>query len=380
MSSPFFSFLIYLNSRQNKKCRFLRFIKSFISNPDQYRKDDIPILLTNSVKYELTLFSKYNDLSIVEYAIELAYAQDFQQRTSAVEFLSKILVTESRARQGGDDPVTDHREQKVLEILILKTIDKKDGVKLKALNGLQKAFSEGNAYTQRLLNATFDKNSDNDAFLLVGRLSRESIKKLIFTLIHLAQTNKSPYVRKSSIALLDVIGRRDESLIQNEDLARLVSTLPDDTSILVRSQTIEMLTGWLEKYPTNRKLLELWVDVILSLLEDDEARIKASAMKSLFSNVFTKIVAYEDSVSYASYTPWIIIQTIIEKDRRDVLINAIETSKPDALTANKIRIIENHIYSSKCTEGFVLLSVISGKLIQFLLSTQNLKFSNFQAK
>ena len=72
----------------------------------------------------------------MEYAKELAYAQDFQQRISAVEFLSKILTVESRDNRNDSDKATDIREQKVLEILMLKITDKKDGVKQKALNGL----------------------------------------------------------------------------------------------------------------------------------------------------------------------------------------------------------------------------------------------------
>ena len=137
--------------------------------------------------------------------------------------------------------------------------------------------------------------------------------------------------------------------------------LTDDSSYLVKTQTIELVNNLMKKFPKQQKLLVLWLDVILCLLKDDDTKIVEMATRGL-TDVFKKIESYENTDTDDKILPWIIIRLIMAKGKRNILLKAFNSMSSNFLTQDKLRKIETHIFTSNRTEAWCLLSLIAGKM------------------
>lgn len=157
-----------------------------------------------------------------------------------------------------------------------------------------------------------------------------------------------------------ISGNFDEELVNDNYFIEIMSNIADDPSQMVKSAGIETMNNFLRKYPQNIQLIEMWVDLILCLLKDDDGKVVDAAIKSLIENLFNKIVAYEDCTSDESYMPWLIVRAILKKGKRNVVMKALSSSmKEEWLTKRQLENIETHIYSANKTEGWALLSLIA---------------------
>lgn len=105
----------------------------------------------------------------------------------------------------------------------------------------------------------------------------------------------------------------------------------------------------------------MWLDVIISLIRDNDTKIVDGAVKSLTS-IFQKIESFENTVTDAQLLPWTVVKLILAKGKRGLLQNAIETTSNNFLTQEKLRKIETHIFTSNKTEAWCILSLIAKKM------------------
>ncbi|CAO1361448.1 unnamed protein product [Diamesa serratosioi] len=357
------SFFVYLMDMSSDKMRnvLLKFIKSMLSNPEHnFKKEDFLRLLDIAVRYELAIYWKLNDNSILEYLQKLSLASDVRQRSNGTEFCGRMLLLDSTPESTQSVISLIPREVEVIKILLEKVQDKQDSIVLKALNGLKSAFQNGNEYTKKIFNIVFNKQMPVDNPEILNMLQEEAE---IFqrNLMIILQTSESPYIKKSCISLLEMLALNNVKLVEDDLFIATIMNLTDDSSYLVKTQTIEMVNNLTKRFPKQQKLLVLWLEVILCLLKDDDNKIVENATKSL-TDVFKKIESYENTDTDDKILPWIIIRLIMAKGKRNVLLKAFNSMSSNFLTQDKLRQIETHIFTSNRTEAWCLLSLIAGKM------------------
>ena len=149
-------------------------------------------------------------------------------------------------------------------------------------------------------------------------------------------------------------------LVEDELFSDTIMNLTDDSSYLVKTQVIELVNNLMAKFPKQQKLVELWLDVILSLLRDDDTKIVDNATRSL-TDVFKTIEPFEHTAG-DQLLPWVILRLIMAKGKRNILLKAFNSMSVNFLTQNQLRKIETHISTPNKTEAWCLLSLIAGKM------------------
>lgn len=117
----------------------------------------------------------------------------------------------------------------------------------------------------------------------------------------------------------------------------------------------------IKDHPKNNNAVGMWLDVIMSLIRDNDNKIVDSSIKSLVA-IFQKIESFENTVNEAQILPWTVVKLILAKDKRGLLQNAIDSSSSSFLTQDKLRKIETHIFTSNKTEAWCILSLIAKKM------------------
>ena len=156
-------------------------------------------------------------------------------------------------------------------------------------------------------------------------------------------------------------GHHCDNLLDNEIFVDIITTLTDDQSFLVKNQLLEMVNNIIKDHPKNNNAVGMWLDVIMSLIRDNDNKIVDSSIKSLVA-IFQKIESYENTVNDAQILPWTVVKLILAKDKRGILQNAIDSSSSSFLTQDKLRKIETHIFTSNKTEAWCILSLIAKKM------------------
>lgn len=202
-------FYVYLMDTSSDKMRnvLIKFIKSMLSNPEHnFKKEDYSKLLDIAVRYELAVYWKLNDNSIIDYLQQLALASDVRQRCNGTEFCGRMLLIDSTPdpTQPLLSPIP--REVDVIKILLEKVQDKQDTVVLKALNALKTAFQTGNDYTKKIFNIVFNKQMpiDNPEILNMLKDEAEVFQRNVMIIL---RTSQSPYIKKTCISLLEMLGK-----------------------------------------------------------------------------------------------------------------------------------------------------------------------------
>lgn len=203
------SFFVYLMDTSSDKMRnvLLKFIKSMLSNPEHnFKKEDFSRLLDISVRYELAIYWKLNDNSILEYLQQLSLASDIRQRSNGTEFCGRMLLIDSTPDPSQPILSPISREVEIIKILLDKVQDKQDTIVLKALNALKTAFQSGNDYTKKIFNIVFNKQIpiDNPEILNMLKDDADVFQRNLMIII---QTAQSPYIKKTSISLLEMLGK-----------------------------------------------------------------------------------------------------------------------------------------------------------------------------
>lgn len=126
-------------------------------------------------------------------------------------------------------------------------------------------------------------------------------------------------------------------------------------------QLLELVNTILKDHPKNNNAVEMWLDVIINLIRDNENKIVDAAIKSL-TEVFQKIESFENTVSDLQILPWTVVKMIMAKQKRGILQNAIDAVTNNFLTQEKLRKIETHIFTANKTEAWCILSLIAKKM------------------
>lgn len=199
-------FFVYLMETSSEKMRnvLLKFIKSILSNPEHnFKKDNFSRLLDIAPRYELAIYWNFNDNSMLEYLQQLTLSLDVRQRSNGVEFCGRmLLINSSNPAKPVLSPIP--REVEVIKILFEKIQDKQDTIVLKALNALKTAFQNGNDYTKKIFNIVFIKKEsmDNPEIFNMLKDDAEIFQRNLMIII---QTAQSPYIKKTSISLLEML-------------------------------------------------------------------------------------------------------------------------------------------------------------------------------
>lgn len=122
-----------------------------------------------------------------------------------------------------------------------------------------------------------------------------------------------------------------------------------------------MVNNIIKDHPKNSNAVEMWLEVIMSLIRDNDNKIVDSSVKSLTS-IFQKIESFENTVNDAQILPWTVVKLILAKGKRGLLQNAIDAASSSFLTQEKLRKIETHIFTSNKTEAWCILSLIAKKM------------------
>lgn len=112
------------------------------------------------------------------------------------------------------------------------------------------------------------------------------------------------------------------------------------------------------KHSTNKNILELWLEVVLSLIKDNDNKIVDGAIKSLTA-IFQKIESFENTLNDTQLLPWRVVRLIMAKGKRNLLQNAMSSVTTNFLSQDKLRKIETHIFTSNKSEAWCILSIIA---------------------
>lgn len=137
--------------------------------------------------------------------------------------------------------------------------------------------------------------------------------------------------------------------------------MTDDPSYLVKVQLLEIVNSLLINHSKKKKVLELWLEVVLSLIKDNDTKIVDASIKSLTA-VFQKIETFENTLTDVQLLPWNIIRLIMAKGKRNMLQSAMGALTTNFLSQDKLRKIETHIFTSNKSEAWCILSIIAKKM------------------
>lgn len=140
-----------------------------------------------------------------------------------------------------------------------------------------------------------------------------------------------------------------------------ISSLTDDGSYLVKVQLLENVNNLLTNHPTNKNIQELWLEVILSLIRDNDNKIVDASIKSLTA-VFQKIESFENTINDLQLLPWKIIKLIMDKGKRSLLQTVMSSVTKNFLSQDKLRKIETHIFTSNKSQAWCILSIIAKQI------------------
>lgn len=151
------------------------------------------------------------------------------------------------------------------------------------------------------------------------------------------------------------------NLLDDEIFLDTLKSLTDDGSYLVKMQLLDIVKTLVGTHSNNRNALELWLDVILSLIRDNDNKIVDASIKALTA-IFQNIESFENTVSDAQLLPWKIIRLIMEKGKRSVLQSAMSSVTTNFLSQDKLRKIETHIFTSNKSQAWCILSIVAKRL------------------
>ncbi|XP_035794420.1 uncharacterized protein LOC118467724 [Anopheles albimanus] len=399
------------------------FIKSVLTNPPKVfaKPDDYSYLLDVAVKYELALYSKCN-VSIVEYLSQLETQADSSTRSNTLEIIARLGTMECTVDwvlfRSEISPVP--REIEMIRLVCNKLAEKNSSIKLKAFQCLLKLMQNGNQVIHQIFHDAFFRNYEDDeessylqmndieelyqmAELDLGisrklfqlpqqtktseepaeggtkqdktstpREDKESIEgmdairetlKSLPSIIYEALRSSNSAIRRVSFSCLEYILELDRNRIDDPLFASSVVQLAKDSVMLVRRTALNVLSKLLTLHPNYAPIIKLWSKCILIFLDDNDEKLKESAIESLKRNVFDNICRYEDSSSRKKFTPWLIVRSILVLGKINVLKAAIDSwVQKSFLTANNFSIIESHIFTVNYTEAWIVLSIIANKM------------------
>lgn len=298
---------------------------------------------------------------MVPWLEELVNSKEIIHRSNAAEFLGKMLLINSNVEWTlfVNEVSRTPREIQILKILFEKILDINNGVKQKALNALIKAFNGGNKHVMEILKNAFGKTED--ASHDYDEISKE-IKGLIVKLMHLLN-NQLAHIRRAAILLIEILATKNKDIIDSAEFKEMILELPDDSTILVRKQSLIILNSLLEKFPNHAGLIELWTRCFLILMKDSDQKIVELAMSSLKTHVFDNIQRYENTKGGVTAMPWEILRSVLKLGNRNVLRSVVDDwVKNKALNQKSLAVIESHIYTSNSVEAWLLLSLIAKKM------------------
>jgi hypothetical protein len=152
-----------------------------------------------------------------------------------------------------------------------------------------------------------------------------------------------------------------ENLLDNEIFIETITSLTEDNSYLVKNNLLEIVNALLLKHPKNKNVLEMWLDVVLDFLRDNEQKIVDAAVKSL-TGIFQRIESFENTVNEMQLLPWSIVRMIMVKNKRSLLQTAMTSVATNFLSQEKLRKIETHIFTSHKSEAWCILSIIAKRM------------------
>lgn len=139
---------------------------------------------------------------------------------------------------------------------------------------------------------------------------------------------------------------------------------------MIKDATLKVIDSFLQTYPMNQKLVNLYVDVILCLLKDDEDKIVLNAINCLKGNLIDKINSHESSTHNQNFLPWKIMGAILRKGKRNVVMKVLaKKMDQNALRGEQLRRIENYIHlADKTVRKFKFLHLKISIQISIFLS------------
>ncbi|ETN62209.1 hypothetical protein AND_006101 [Anopheles darlingi] len=403
------------------------FIKSVLTNPPKVfaKTDDYAYLLDVAVKYELALYSKCN-ISIVEYLSQLETQADTSTRSNTLEMIARLGTMECTVDWVlfRSEISTVPREIEMVRLVCNKLAEKNNTIKLKAFQCLLKLMQNGNQVIHQIFHDAFFRNYEDDeesSYLQMNDIEelyqmaevdlgisrklfqlpqqtrksldepveggaqqektstsredeegtskidgidtiRDTLKSLP-AIIYEALRSSNSAIRRVSFSCLEYILELDRNRIDDPLFASSVVQLAKDNVMLVRRTALNVLSKLLTLHPNYAAIIKLWSKCILIFLDDNDEKLKESAIESLKRNVFDNICRYEDSSSRKKFTPWLIVRSILVLGKINVLKAAIDSwVQKSFLTANNFSIIESHIFTVNYTEAWIVLSIIANKM------------------
>ncbi|XP_052872655.1 uncharacterized protein LOC128278052 [Anopheles cruzii] len=400
------------------------FIKSVLTNPPKVfaRADELNYLLDVAVKYELAMYSKCN-ISIIDYVEKIEAHAESGTRINIVEIISKLALVDCTVNwvlfQSEISKVP--REIKMIRLLYNKLIEKNCVVKLKALQCLLRIMQNGNQVMKKLILVAYhrpyaaqeEKNylqmHDVEELYRTAELelgiSRNSInlrhssaeqsssslevissqecssddqQKASSTVEGIDELNdvfdslpnvlyggtlsSNSAIRRVSLSCIGHICELDRNRI-DDVFDYSITKLAKDPVMLTRRATLNVLNKLLTIYPNYLPLIKLWSKCLLYFLDDVDQKLKEFAMESLKMNVFDSICRFEDSSSNKTFTPWMIVRSILVLGKINVLKTAVDSwIQKSILTPKVLSIIESHIFTVNCSEAWIILSIIANKM------------------
>ncbi|XP_055622448.1 uncharacterized protein LOC129766012 [Toxorhynchites rutilus septentrionalis] len=400
------------------------FIKSVLTNPPKVftRQEDYAYLSDVAVKYETAMYSKCN-VSIVGYLKQIEGHVESSTRANIVEFLGKLAVIDCTVdwelfkTEISEIP----REIQLIEVLYNKLIEKNSTVKLRAFHCLLKILQNGNkimkliirdafhcatadqdekSYLQmcdmeelyqtaeielgisrnalnfnlsctRSSNAVVDTGKPSDQPSRPTKITSE-IKGIetievklhaLIDVIYEATLSPTSSIRRIALSCLECIIELNRNRIDEPVFEYIVLKLAKDPVMLMRRTTLNVLNHLLQRYPSYLPLIKIWSKCLLLFLDDSDQKLKESALESMKCNVFDNICRFEDSSTGRIFTPWMIVRSILVLGKINVLKAAVDSwIQKSILTQKNLMIIESHIFTVNCSEAWIILSIIAGKM------------------
>lgn len=303
-------------------------VQAILSRPELSTAQTADANMNICARYESALW-RNGHTAVLQYVLEVLAAQsEAGQRQQAVDFAARLLtsevvvvVREAESSDSGASTTTSrriHREEALLEMLLTKTMDVSNGVKMRAMAGILRLPHEGNARVKELLRVIFIQRT-REATTPYHTESLEEYREKIHTYTRHNIKNPSALVRKAALQMLAFIGESTDSdlkaFLDSDEMRALLT----DVSPLVRRQLVVAVDQLLQARPSCNHVIEAYVRITLDLATDDDTKVADTVAECFKRNFFANIETADRTKSERSRLPWKLFRAMLSgEDMPDV--------------------------------------------------------------
>lgn len=351
---------------------------------------------------QLFKFNAFQDFMV--WLVSLAHSEKLKYRLGAIELIAKLLnasetkdfVEENRTRntdsetnasnpEGGFVNFSSERNEKVLMkfligVVLSRSLDASAVLRSKCLNIFASLIFSNQKVVKEIMeelvmkqSPDVESNSDNDnrhyfdfqVYLstladksLLPKHPLPSIKCILDTVGNLS-FDQNVFVRKNALLVILNICLFYKLWLNNSRIKIFLDSCLD-SSLMMRKFSVKCLTDLLLSYPSNKNIIEAWVQGVVSLIADNDVKCQEKVIESIGSVILNNLTDYCQDGDDFSKLPWEVLNLITETGKRNLFkLVCHNWSKNKVITKTILKTIESHIGTEHNINAWFLVVCIS---------------------